>query len=86
MEAKIPCHFCASENALNADYCINCKALIRIHLKPTNATQFLSLETDRSEQQLEELIRETYLVAALLLQSAYRLKVLMDATGLKRTA
>lgn len=75
---SIPCHFCGHDNSADALHCAECQAAIHLRLKPATTTQQLSL-TANVETREEELIREAYLVTALLLQSVHRLKALIEA-------
>lgn len=78
---SIPCHYCGHDNPADAFYCAECQAIIRLRLRPLTTTQNLSLAVTVGTKE-EELIRETYFVTALLLQSVQRLKALIDATKL----
>lgn len=75
---SIPCHFCGHDNPADALHCADCHAVICLRLRPAITTQQLSLATT-VETREEELIREAYLVTALLLQSVQRLRALIDA-------
>jgi predicted ATP-dependent serine protease len=73
---SIPCHHCGHDNPANAIRCTDCQAVIR--LQPTTTTQQLK-PASHEETSEEGLIREAFLVSSLLLQSAYRLRALLDA-------
>ena len=72
---SIPCHACGEDNSIDAFYCSNCRAVIRLRLRSTTTTQ---LATDRYQSPEEKLLQEAYLIAALLLQSASRLRAMLD--------
>ena len=78
----VPCHACGSNNPIAEFHCDNsiCKAVIRLRLVET--TQYLpAVTTDADSDRAEavRLVREAYLTAGLLLQSAYRLNALIQA-------
>ena len=77
----VPCHACGSNNPVAEFRCDNpvCKAVIRLRLVET--TQYLpavTTEIDSDRAAALRLVREAYLVAGLLLQSAYRLNALIQ--------
>ncbi len=74
---SIPCHACGHDNPSDTFYCANCQAVIRLTLQPVRATQQLS-SPSKVQTEEERLIIEAYDVATLLLQSAYRLRTLID--------
>lgn len=73
----IPCHACGQNNSIDAIHCSWCHSLVRLQLQPTVTTQLLS-ESKGPESDEVRLVREAYFVAALLLQSAHRLRALLD--------
>jgi len=73
---SIPCHNCGHDNPADALRCAECQAVVR--LRHTTTTQQLRAISDEETSE-EGLIREAFLVAALLLQSAHRLRALLDA-------
>lgn len=73
---SISCHHCGHDNPADVLCCAECQAVIR--QRHTTTTQLLKL-ISHDETSEEGLIREAYLVASLLLQSAHRLRALLDA-------
>ncbi len=78
---SIPCHNCGHDNPADTPCCTECQTALR--LRPTRTTQQLR-PASHEETSEEGLIREAHLVASLLLQSAYRLRTLLDAKSGKR--
>lgn len=76
----IPCHTCGQNNSIDAIHCGWCHAVVRLQLQPTVTTQLLSEATGPESKEMK-LIREAYLVSALLLQSAHHLRALLDQVG-----
>lgn len=78
----VPCHSCGYDNPATVFHCgnPNCQATIRLH--PVIATQSFPATTDHDSEAVR-LVREAYLVAALLSQSAYRLLSLLKAVSEK---
>jgi hypothetical protein len=77
----VPCHACGSNNPVAEFHCGNpvCNAVIRLRLVET--TQYLpavTINTDSDRAAALTLVREAYLIAGLLLQSAYRLNALIQ--------
>jgi hypothetical protein len=72
---SIPCHACGQDNSIDAFYCSNCRTVIRLRLQPTTTTQLATVQYQSPE---EKLLQEAYLIAALLLQSANRLRAMLD--------
>ena len=72
----IPCHACGCDNSIQAAYCRNCEALLRLRLRPVTTTQCISEGSADDEESLEALAHEAYLVAALLMQCANRLQAI----------
>lgn len=75
------CHHCGHDNPADAPCCAECQTVIR--LRPPTTTQLLQPVSD-GETSEEELVREAYLVGTLLLQSAHRLRALLDAKTVKQ--
>jgi hypothetical protein len=76
----VPCHTCGHGNSATEFCCGNpsCQATIRLQLVTT--TQYLPPTNEQDEDRIAmELVRESYLVAALLSQSAFRLLALLQA-------
>lgn len=75
---SVPCHSCGVDNPATAFDCGNpdCRAVIR--LRVVTSTQVLPTTTDLDSKTID-LVREAYLVSALLSQSAYRLLALLQA-------
>jgi len=71
-----PCHHCGHDNPAYALSCAKCQVVIR--QQPATTTQLLK-STNSGETSEEGLIREAFIVASLLLQSAHRLQALLDA-------
>lgn len=74
---SIPCHSCGHDNPAEALHCAECRAVIRLRLRSTTATQQLPPVSTANTSE-EELVKEAFLVVALLLQSAHRLRALID--------
>ena len=84
-ELTVPCHACGCDNSATEFVCGNpsCQAAIRLRLVTT--TQYLPSTNEQDDNRIAlELVRESYLVAALLSQSAYRLLALLQATSAVR--
>lgn len=73
---SVVCHHCGRDNPADSLHCAECQTALR--LRPTTTTQLLRPVSD-GETSEEGLIREAYLVGALLLQSAHRLRALLNA-------
>jgi hypothetical protein len=81
----VPCHACGHGNSATEFSCGNpsCQTAIRLQLVTT--TQYLPSTSEQDEDRIAmELVRESYLVAALLSQSAFRLLALLQAASAKR--
>lgn len=81
----VTCHACGHGNPATEFSCGNprCQAAIRLQLATT--TQYLPPANDQDEDRIAlELVRESYLVAALLSQSAFRLLALLQAAKARR--
>ena len=84
-DLMVPCHACGYDNSATEFCCGNpsCRAAIRLQLVTT--TQYLPPANEQDDDRVAiELVRESYLVAALLTQSAYRLLALLQATSVQR--